>query len=437
MNALDTSSLPARVRLTGSDCFHLVLDRHARKHNSGSNVMRIVFYFDKHINAYSVEQVLHRSPLIHWLCNITLVPGSLFTTPYWKYENRKRQALITEHHHDKTNDIPEIVMKRDIPINAERFIDCDIIQYASHSAMVLSWNHIVMDGRGIGMLLQHLNEIADGLPVHPNNVLFPAAEKKTGFVAYVRNMYKVKSFIQASSKSPIASVAEKRSTSAEHFDNRLLFFSKEETEKIHNNAFKNGARFGPNLFYLSCCAHTVNQVNTKRGKQGTMWMPIPYDGRLRGAFGPVISNAVAYLFYRVPQSEMGTVKQTVKCMSDQMTDQMKQGMPQRYGMLLNMLRHIPLWLYYFLINRTGEGTFASFLYSSTGEYFNKIDHLFGEKVQHLTIYPSPTFPPGLTFSFLKHGDALNINIAYSSDIISNIELETIENKLRNLLLADT
>ena len=93
-------------------------------------------------------------------------------------------------------------------------------------------------------------------------------------------------------------------------------------------------------------------------------------------------------------------------------------------------------LYYFLINRTAEGSFASFLYSSTGNNFNDMDSLFNERVKHLTIFPSSTFPPGLTFSFLKHGGALNINIAYSPDIISNIELDTIKKELRNLLLAN-
>lgn len=435
MKAFDTTSLPAKVHLSGSDCFHLVLDKHARKHNSGSNVMRIVFYFNKRISAAAIAGDLKRSSLIYWLCNIKLVPGSLLTIPYWKYTDEGREIGISEHHHDLINDIPEVVLKRDIPVNAERFIDCDIIHYTTHSALVLSWNHIVMDGRGIGMLVQHLNEISSGGSLHPPDMLFPQKEGKPDIWKYIRNMYKVKRFIQDSSRSPIASVADKRSTSAEHFDNYLVYFSKEDTKRIQANAFKNGARFGANLFYLSCCAHAVHEINTQRGKQGTLWMPIPYDGRKRGAFGPVVSNSVAYLFYRIPQPELASVPQTVKCMSDQMTEQMKQNMPQQYGMLLNMLRHIPLWLYYFLINRTGEGTFASFLYSSTGEYFNNVTDLFGEKVEQLTIFPSPTFPPGLTFSFLKHDDALNINIAYSSDIISNIELETIENKLRSLLLA--
>jgi hypothetical protein len=87
------------------------------------------------------------------------------------------------------------------------------------------------------------------------------------------------------------------------------------------------------------------------------------------------------------------------------------------------------------VNRSGKGSFASFLYSSTGETFNNIKTLFGETVSGLTIFPSPTFPPGLTFSFLKHREALNINIAYSPDIVNYEELNWIELDLKNILLG--
>ena len=113
-------------------------------------------------------------------------------------------------------------------------------------------------------------------------------------------------------------------------------------------------------------------LNKQRNKAGDIWMPVPYDGRLRGAAGPLISNCVSFLFYRIPQSELNNVPQTVKCLSTQMTSQIKDGIPQKYTMFLNMMRHVPLWLYYFLISRTGKGVFASFLYTSTGDNFNQL-----------------------------------------------------------------
>ena len=117
-----------------------------------------------------------------------------------------------------------------------------------------------------------------------------------------------------------------------------------------------------------------------------------------------------------------------------MKAQINDGIPQKYSMFLNMMRHVPLWLYYFLISRTGKGVFASFLYTSTGDNFNDLRSLFGEPIRNISMIPALTFPPGLTFVFLKHDEALNINIAYSPDVINNNELHLIEQKLKEILL---
>lgn len=428
--------MPGKVHLSGSDCFHLVLDKHARNHNAGDNVMRIVLYFDQPVNTPVFLSTIRQSPVVYWLCNIKLVPGSLFKIPYWKFEDAGRTAFITEHRHPAENELPEVLLNRDIPVEADYFVEFDLVQYPSgHCSFVISWNHILLDGRGIGMLTEHLNSLFNN-QAQETEKLFPPLEKKANIFRYIRNMYEVKRFIQNSSRKPIASVAEKQASSRQHFSNQLIRFTAEQTRQIDKNAFANGARFGGNLFYLACAAHTVNAIKQQRGNPGTLWMPIPYDGRLKGSFGPIVSNFVAYLFYRLTPGELMTVKQTVGAFNKQMAAQLKEEMPRKYNMLLQMMRHIPLGLYYFLISRTGEGSFASFLYSSTGTNFNKVETFLGEKVQTLTIFPSSTFPPGLTFSFLRHKDALNINIAYSSDIISNIEIAFIEAHLSKLLLAD-
>lgn len=429
-------NLPGKVYLTGSDCFHLVLDKHAKKYQSGGNVMRIVFNTGDLIDPERLKAVFAQSPVIHWLCNIQLKPGALFGRPYWQYTGKGNHIITRIHSHSVFNEIPDIVLQRDIPIEGERFIECDIIEYpGQRSLIVISWNHILVDGRGIAMLINHLNDIAAGKPVTDINALFPAKEKPLGMLAHIRNMYKVKSFIEQSSKAPLASVASAGSKAKAPFKTRIIYYNEAETEQIHRNAINHGARLGPNLFYIACCSHAVNNLLKQRNTQGTLWLPVPYDGRLRGAIGPIISNTVAFFFYRMPQTVLQQVKQTVSNLSEQMMEQIKNKRPQSYSNLLNMMRHIPVWLYYKLVNKTGEGKFTSFVYSATGEGFNTHTSFMGYAVSGLTIYPSPTFPPGLTFSFLKFNNALNINIAYSPDIIDTFEITLIEEELKKLLAA--
>jgi hypothetical protein len=437
MISFNQADLPEKVYLSGADCFHLVLDRHAKKHGAGGNVMRKVFYFDKALSFEKINDILKNSPVIYWLCNIKLVPGSLFKIPYWKYTDGGNEIILREHHPVNENEIPDTISERGITIDATRFIEADLVYYPSGScAFVLSWNHILLDAKGTTLLFDHLNQISSNTAPGINN-FFPAKEKKQNPVRYIQNMYKVKKFVQTSSRPPVSSVAGTKAKSSEGKTCcKVISFNRDETRKINENAFKTGSRFGPTLYFIACSSHVINALNTKRNTAGDIWLPVPYDGRLKGANSPLISNCVALLFYRIPLNELNTVAQTVKCLNTHMMSQIKDGIPKKYTMFLNMMRHIPLGLYYFLINRTGRGVFASFLYTSTGDNFNNLVSLFGEPIRAINMIPALTFPPGLTFVFLKQDDKLNINIAYSPDVINNNDLLLIEQKIKEILLAD-
>jgi len=436
MISFNKTELPGKVYLSGADCFHLVLDRHAKKHGAGGNVMRKVFYFDKALSFEKINGILKSSPVIYWLCNIKLVPGSLLKIPYWKYTDSGNEIILRDHHVVNEKEIPQTISARDITIDATGFIEADLVYYPSGScAFVLSWNHILLDAKGTTLLFDHLNQISNNTAQGINN-FFPAEEKKQNLARYIQNMYKVKKFVQTSSRPPVSSVADAKVKSNEGKTScKVISFNRDETEKINENAFKAGSKFGPTLYFIACCSHVINALNKQRNTAGDIWLPVPYDGRLKGAAGPLISNCVALLFYRIPQNKMNTVTQTVKCLNTQMMAQIKDGIPQKYNLFLDMMRHIPLGLYYFLINRTGRGVFASFLYTSTGDNFNNLVSLFGEPIREINMIPALTFPPGLTFVFLKQDDKLNINIAYSPDVISNNDLLLIEQKIKEILLT--
>lgn len=433
----DKTKLPEKVTLSGADCFHLVLDKHARKHSAGGNVMRKIFYFNTGLSFNKINDILKSSPVIYWLCNIKLMPGLLLKLPYWHYKDSCNEIILLEHYSAVEDEIPDTILTRDITIESTRFIEADLVHYPSGGcAFILSWNHILLDAKGTTLLFEHLNLLSEN-KTQNFDIFFPNKEKKTNTVTYIRNMYKVKKFIQTSSKAPVSSVA----FSAIKTDNgkthtRVISFNVEETKRINANAIKTGSRFGPTLYLVACCSHVIHFLNGLKNKAGDIWLPLPYDGRLRGAAGPLISNCVSFLFYRIPKNELESVSKTVKCLGAQMTEQIKNGIPQRYTMFLNMMRHVPLWLYYFIINRPGKGVFASFLYTSTGDNLNNLKSLFGESIRNINMIPALTFPPGLTFVFLKHDDELNINIAYSPEIISNNELLLIEEKIMKILLAD-
>jgi hypothetical protein len=158
-------------------------------------------------------------------------------------------------------------------------------------------------------------------------------------------------------------------------------------------------------------------------------VPIPQDGRKRGGFGPIISNCISFLFYRLSINDLSSVKQTVQSINLQLAEQLKLDMPRKYNMLLDMMRYIPLKLYHFLSTNASKGVVASFLYSSAGEDYWDMNTLSNKPLDDVLILPPATFPPGLTFSFLRFNNNLKMNIVYCEETISNKELELI-NEIR-------
>jgi hypothetical protein len=436
MKTVDQNKLPRKLRLSGSDCFHLVLDLHAQRQGAGSNTMRMVFYLVSYPDPERIRSVFRRSGLLHWMSNIRLHRGIFFSLPAWVYRDKGGEVPLREHLHGIPAEIPREILDRDLPLAENRFLECDLLQYPDKSAaLVLSWNHILMDGRGIGLLVQHLNELyAEKDAGSPDN-FFPPPEKSAPVFALFRNLFRVRKFIEESSAPPTLSVARGKNYRGAGFRSRVIWFSEGESRAIREAATLHGARFGPNLFYLSSCLHAIFILLRQRNQEGSFWIPIPYDGRLRGSRGPVISNSVAFLFYRISPADLGTLGNTVASLSRQMTEQLREGRPGDYSLLLNLMRRLPIGLYYRLVNRPGEGSLTSFLYSSTGENFNGIQTFLGEQVRALSIFPSPVCPPGLTFSFLQHLDALNVNMVYSPDIVDTFEMNGLEDELRRNLLG--
>ncbi|MCC6258169.1 MAG: hypothetical protein IT254_07605 [Chitinophagaceae bacterium] len=412
-----------------------MLDRHARKHGTGGNVMRKIFNFRHRVNEEKVKAILSRSPAIHWLCNIRLVRGALLSLPYWKYQNECRTVEIRLHEGIEAGRVPDEILKREMPIGSKAYLEVDILFFQNgESAVVFSWNHILFDAKGSALFFDHLNRVFNGVVDGPS-ILFPEREKKPGIFTYIRNMYRVKAFIQHSSRKPVSSIAPKKtSASTDNSKTLVIPFTNEETEEIHRRGITAGSKFGPTHYYIACCANIVHQLNTKRGNIGPLWIPVPYDGRLKGAMAPVFSTAVSFIFYRLEPTQLKTVPFTVSELSRQMTDQIRIGMPKKYNMLLSMMRHFPLWLYYFLISHTGEGTFSSFLYTSTGDNFKDMKEIMGEPVSGIGMETALTFPPGFTFNFLKFNDCLNLHISYSPEVISNEELIFVTTGIKELLL---
>ncbi|NOS56398.1 MAG: hypothetical protein HOP37_09100 [Cyclobacteriaceae bacterium] len=432
MDAMPKYDFPRKVFLSGADCFHLMLEINSKKYQTGNNVIRIVLHFNNEDSALPILSNIHQSPLVYWFCNIRLVKGFWFQKPHWKFEDQGNTIEIREHKSTASTGVPVEILDRKITIDNKSQIEFDLIRYPSQKvAIIISWHHIVMDARGSRLLTAHLSK---PLPSNASFLtdFFPAKPKRGSLIKYIKNMYEVKHFIENSSRAPIATVSQPGITKR-NFKIQSIHFTTRETEHIDKTAKENGARFGANAFLLACCAHLVNEINKMRGSAGTIWLPVPYDGRKRGGNGPIVTNCISFVFYRLPQSDLTSLQKTVASINQQMSDQIKNDGPKKFNMLLDMMRYFPLRLHYFLSNRPSKGMVSSFLYTSAGEDTWDTNRLLTDSIEDVLIIPPLVFPPGLTFSFSRHNNTLRMNIVYCSNILKEAELEVMHRHINRFL----
>lgn len=435
MSQYAPKAIPEKIQLNGADCFHLVITSFCEKYKAGNNVMRMVLYLDKNFSPDQFTNKVRSDKFLRVVNSFKLKTGFAGQIPYWKLAQNPSEVKVGNFHSASENQIPNEILDRNILPDSPEKIQFDVISFSNGKhALVICWNHILMDVRGVLNLLQYLDNENNH---HDITSLFPEVKKQVQLSNQLKSMMKIKTFIEKSAKAPIISVADRHKPALVHqFKTSTLEFTETESSFIEKNAFANGAKFGANMFHLACCALALKELLQNRGKEGTMWLPLTYDGRLKGKSPAVISNHVSYLFYRIEPKDQVDIKSLVKSLNQQMMSQIKEEISAHYNNLLSLMSRFPIWLYSKMVNKTGEGTMSSFLFSSTGHYLNNFKTFMGAGVETLDIFPTATFPPGFTFSILLHNNKLKINMIYSEGCITQAELENLTTKIRSLLLQN-
>lgn len=419
--------LPNKVLLNGEDCFHLMLERNIIKYKTGNNIIRMVMTVKDEESLKRIETAIQTSPLIHWIANIQL-KTPFFINPYWRY-SKKGKTIPINQLEGVFRGVPSIILNQNFNLKKEPLLRFD--RYSSSNGelkLVMSFHHVLLDGRGSGLIIRHLT---GNLPINEETIkdIFPKRIKKINFFSHFVNMFQVKAYVEKTMKKPIGHIKNGASKNNEYIL-RSINFDLNQTHTIDENAEINGARFGTNLFQIACCANAISSlINYKHD----LWVPIPYDGRKRGSFGPVISNNISFNFYRLKISSTTSICETIISIQTQMNEQLKKEMPRKYNQLLQFMKFIPKRFYYWMTTRAGKGEIASFLYSSSGESFWDTSRFSNELTDTLLIPPF-TYPPGISITFLRYDGKLKMNIAVSSDKIDLKNLSLLEKKLSDLLL---
>lgn len=417
-----------KLFLTGADCFILALEKHNRLQGAVGNTCRYVVELEGRLDAEAFKKKINQDTIILQLSALSIAKTGLFFKPRWQL-NPVKEIEVTEHKGDVL--IPDTVLQKQFTIEQPGLFSFDIVQRTNgNSCLILSWHHLLMDGYGAVLLLKRISNSA-------KEIMLSDEEPKVNFnFKNIREAAKAKFFIDRTSKKELSSIGSTKEYKTVNQKIKVIQFTQEETKQIENNAAVLGAKFGLSPFYLACSARGVKQILQERKVPVTnFWVPVPQNTRKKGALGPLLSNHISFLFYRIANAELNSLKECVSSLNNQMVNQIRNALPKAYGILQGFLKRVPSSFYYQLIKGPQGKSLASFLFTVAEEHPQELLEFEGLKVLNALSLPPNNFKPGLTFAFMRFNNCLQIMLLYFGEVLSEKEITNLEKQLKNELIT--
>jgi hypothetical protein len=427
-----TQSKNTGILLTEADCFMHALEKHHIS-NSGvsTNICHYLLELDGCFDADKFKRKINNNKEMLWLASLEPYKKFPFSLPKWISENKITDIPVLTHTTDEL--MPTIIINRGMRTDESNICVDILCRSSGNTALIFSWNHLIMDGYAVVLLLKQLANCAGESLSH---VVDEDQKKKLRFRELV-NATRAKFFVDRISKKPLSSIAPEKSIRNRNQKIKIIRFSAEESAAVDKRGPQLGAQFGRSAFYLASAARGVKVLlQEKNIIQHDFWVPVPKDQRRKGSNGPLLGNHLSFLFYRLKADELNSLKETVKSVNAQMADQIKKGISKDYDMLMTYLRRTPTPLYYFWIKGPRGGSLASFLFTVAADHPDDFMKFDGHTIKEAWSFPPGIYPPGLNFAFMRFRDKLQIMIMYFEEVITEREIELLEISIKNDLLNE-
>ena len=412
------------------------------------NVCCAVMKLGKGFEVERLRRRLAESPIMDWLARARIFrPVPMLFPPLWR-TSAKPKTLLFEHANQNGAPaqpwlLPQVVAGRELHASRGPGVAFDVMQHADGTSHVfLSWNHTFLDARGLDFLLNHLNadetkKTAPGVA----NFINPR-QRGSGLSGWWPNVKQARGsvkWLNESGDEPLFSLVPpgpRPAVCRNHY--RVLYFTEAETASIDARCQQFNCGFRRSHFYLAASLRALHTVAVQRGNQeGAYLIPVPHDTRKRGANGPIFSNHLSILFYRIEPRQAGRITDILGELSRQMTNQIRDRFPESCMAALDMFKPLPLGFYVNHLGKPTRGKFATFSFSDSGETCGGMKDLWGGPILEVTHLVPAWRPPGLMIVFLKFGSRLSAQISWVDDCLNLAEVDGMERDVRRALLEES
>lgn len=345
-------------------------------------------------------------------------------SPYQEIETQEKWLTdmlnepLTSRHGRKQNLHIDLLLKKD-----------------GSSLLVITWSHLLFDGKGAELLLAALVDASKGTFTPPTAPLLPPPTKPISFMERIQKARPVVEHFFQLAKNPYLSLCGPRPRPG-RLRYRLLQMNQEETTTIQERA---ALLAGPlfNLgFYLACAARAHRQAFLARGEDPPHYViSVPVQVRRKGGESDPFQNCVTILFFSLEKHDLTTMESAVAAIQKQFQTMTRSRLDRSFGQILDILYYFPSFLYMKFVKGQFGGEFTSFFHSFTGNFTVEPENFCDAKVLNAYHIPSVSAPPGSGLFFGVFHNQLTATCAWREGSVLDSEVERMMVQLREDLLG--
>ncbi len=442
-----------RVPFQVNDCFVLAWDAFMRRTRQGGHVSQSVIEMDGAPDLAALRQALDRAAVKFPL--LTAVPRRNWCTriPYWSLRAEPpatglplglwRQAgepAATLPGSQPTADAQTLAQKIAAGPMAHAGVACnarlDVAAMAGGRWLViLTWSHLLLDGKGAELLFLELGRLCVGLDV-PEETPTVVPKAKLSFPERFRRTRPAMNHQTSLQETGVPSLGGPKPRPGNPCY-EVVTFTPDETAAIRARVERTVGALFPFTFYVASVARAHDRVFAHRGRQPPGYgISVPTQTRKRGARGPIFHNHVASLFFNPRREHLGSVEATAAAMKAQFATMVRHKVAESFNAVVELMMPLPSWLFLGIIRLQFKGELCTCFHSFTGQFAPELTHLAGAPVLNGYHLPCLGTPPGTGLFFGEHGNRLNVTLSWREGVLTAEERRLMMARLRGDLLGE-
>lgn len=410
------------ISLSHSDHLQLLFDYKIKQDGGTANTSQLLIELASPISAEELKTYLLSNTNFKQLVDTTVV-RPLFKKERYHF-GEDEDFLFSEVNSEKIV-YSEVFQNDDL---GNKPLKVTLIHLPTSCSLLLQVNHVFIDNNGVKNLLRsfHNEKFDFHRTIKPEvNSYFTRLKNGFGFTKMMMKKWREPiSHISSSKKLPI------------HKDYIIHDFSSEETEFIKSQIVRSyHIQSMSSLLMATYCTAIKEHIVQKNGKLEKFSFQQPFELTLKKEPNYILGNRFSFLHYRLKAEQVTNIAEIQDELNKQTMQQMKANVAPKSLELQSILRFLPLFSHYWMINLPAKGKMSTFAHTFIGES-KIISEFAGREITNMINIPPVMKNPPVTFGSMYYDGNLRVKICFDSNSISTEEAASLINSIKeNLLLG--